>query len=481
VTRSFPARALVSLALLALAALHSAPLAAHSDGTATAYRELCASCHGVLRYGGYAPPLIPLSLGRKSDEELAGAILEGRPNTQMPPFGAVLDEQRARALVALLREPVGEVAWDLSDIERSRIESQIEAPRIPASVRRRNVTLVVERATGSISVLDGDSLRELDRFHVGAIHGGPKFDRAYRKFVAATRDGTVVHYDLESGGVRHRVKVAVNTRNLAISPAGDLVAVANQLPANLVLLDGDLRPLRIFPLPGQPSGVYQLPGEDRFVLTLRDAPYLYALEYPALALHRVELPEAFEDFVFVPGRTQLLASSRGGRRVLLYDLRTHQVLGSLATEGLPHLFSACFFERNGTLHAALNHVGLPLLSIIDMTAFRIATQFSLRGAGFFVRTHPGTPYLWADTNTEAIQLVDKKNLELLDRALVPEGGKTAMHVEFTADGGRALVSVWHEDGAVVVYDSTTLEEVARLPYAIPVGKYNAFNKTHLVR
>jgi mono/diheme cytochrome c family protein len=471
----------VSLASFALAALHSAPLAADSDGTATAYRELCASCHGVLRYGGYAPPLIPLALGRKSDDELERAILEGRANTQMPGFSAVLDEGSARALVSLLREPVGEIGWDLSDIERSRIQSPIETVRIPATVRRRNLTLVVERATGSISVLDGDSLRELDRFYVGAIHGGPKFDRDYRGFVAATRDGTVVRYDLEVGGVRDRVKVAVNTRNLALSPAGDFVAVANQLPANLVVLDGDLRPLRAFPLPGQPSGVYQLPGESRFVLTLRDAPYLYTLEYPALDLRRVELPEPFEDFVFVPGRTQLLASSRGGRRVLLYDVRAHAILGSLETEGLPHLFSACFFERNGALHAALNHVGVPLLSIIDMDAFQIATRIPLRGAGFFVRTHPGTPSLWADTNTDQIQLVDKATLELLDRALAPEPGKTAMHVEFTADGERALVSVWHEEGAVVVYDSTTLEEVDRLPYAIPVGKYNAFNKTRLLR
>ena len=52
-----------------------------------------------------------------------------------------------------------------------------------------------------------------------------------------------------------------------------------------------------------------------------------------------------------------------------------------------------------------------------------------------------------------------------------------MHVEFTAEGERALVSVWHPEGAVVAYDSKTLVEVARLPYAVPVGKYNARNRT----
>jgi hypothetical protein len=39
------------------------------------------------------------------------------------------------------------------------------------------------------------------------------------------------------------------------------------------------------------------------------------------------------------------------------------------------------------------------------------------------------------------------------------------------------VSVWSPDGAVVVYDARTLGEVLRLPFAMPVGKYNAHNRT----
>jgi hypothetical protein len=468
----------IALSLVCLA-LPAAALRA--GNTETNYRELCASCHGLPRYGGYGPPLIPATLGRRSDEYLERTILEGRLSTQMPPFGSVLGAAQARALVALMRVPVGRIEWGLRDIERSRIEVAPGSRKIPPSVRRENLILVVERGRGSVSVLDGDSLRELDRFAVGRIHGGPKFDRTWRRVFASTRDGTLVEYDLVEGGVRTRVKVAVNTRNIAISPEGEFVAAANQLPANVVLLDGSLRPLRIVPLEGQPSAVYRLPGESRFVVTLRDAPLLYSVDYPSLALRSIELPEPFEDFVFVPGRKRLLASSRGGRRILLYDLERGEILGSLATEGLPHLFSACFFWRDGVPYAAANHVGVPRLSIIRMDEFRIEKEIPLRGSGYFARTHPGTPYLWIDTDTDEIQLVDKRTLEPLDRALAPEPGKKAMHVEFTAGGDRALVSVWHEEGAVVVYDSTTLEEVERLPYSIPVGKYNAFNKTRFMR
>jgi len=448
---------------------------------AALYREHCATCHGDRRYGGYSPPLIPQTLARKSDEALVRAILDGLPNTQMEPFAKSLDGERARALVRLLREPVEDISWTAADMSASRVEFDIEGGAIPATVQRESLTLVVERGKGSVSLLDGDGLTELDRFEVGRIHGGIKFDRALRRALASTRDGTVALYDLARGGLRAKVKVGVNTRNIAISADGAFVAAANQLPPGLVVLDGDLHPLRVFPLEGQPSAVYQVPGSDRFVLTLRDVPRLYWVRYPELTLESVELPEPFEDFVFVPGTQRLVASSRAGSRLLLYDYARAQVVATLATQGLPHLFSACFFPGEGGIRAAFNHLGTPRLSIVDMQSFQIVKEIPLRGSGYFARTHPGTPYLWVDTNTEEIQLVAKDRLELLERSVVPERGKKAMHVEFTSDGRRAFVSVWDDDGAVVVYDSTRLTELGRMPYAMPVGKYNAGNKTRLLR
>lgn len=50
------------------------------------------------------------------------------------------------------------------------------------------------------------------------------------------------------------------------------------------------------------------------------------------------------------------------------------------------------------------------------------------------------------------------------------------HVEFTKDGSHALVSVWEDDGEVLVYDAKTLEIVNRLPMRKPSGKYNVWNK-----
>jgi len=445
---------------------------------ADVYTHKCASCHGARRYGGYAPPLIPETLDHQSDAELVAAILDGLPSTQMSRFSDQLSRDTATALVAFLREPVTEVHWSLADIAASRVEEEPRRGAIPAEVNREELILVVERGTGSVSVLDGSSMRELDRFEVGRIHGGIKFDRGLHEALVATRDGTLAAYDLDRGAPRARVKVGVNTRNIAVSDDGKVVAAANQLPQGVVIVDAGLRPLAMLPLPGQPSAIYEVPGSQRFMVTLRDLPELYFIRYPEMELQRVELSEPFEDFIFVPGATRLVASSRKGSQLVLYDFERNEFLGTLTAEGLPHLFSASFFRRDGVLLAAFNHMAVPRLSIVDMDRFKVVAQLTLRGPGFFTRTHPGTPYLWIDTNTEAIQLVDKRSLQLLDRAVVPEPGKPAMHVEFTADGSKALVSVWHDEGAVVVYDSTTLAELQRIPYALPVGKYNAANKTH---
>jgi hypothetical protein len=74
-----------------------------------------------------------------------------------------------------------------------------------------------------------------------------------------------------------------------------------------------------------------------------------------------------------------------------------------------------------------------------------------------------------------MHIIDKSSLEIV-RTLRPVPGKTSAHVEFTRDGKYALLSIWDPDGAVIVYDATTLEEITRLPMNKPSGKYNVYNK-----
>jgi DNA-binding beta-propeller fold protein YncE len=96
-----------------------------------------------------------------------------------------------------------------------------------------------------------------------------------------------------------------------------------------------------------------------------------------------------------------------------------------------------------------------------------------------MRSHENTPYAWVDSSLspakDTLQVIDKRTLEIV-RTVTPAPGRTAAHVEFTRDGRYALVSVWEDDGALVVYDAATFEEVKRLAMRKPSGKYNVYNK-----
>ena len=96
-----------------------------------------------------------------------------------------------------------------------------------------------------------------------------------------------------------------------------------------------------------------------------------------------------------------------------------------------------------------------------------------------MRSHENSQYAWVDVffgkNRDLMHVIDKQTLEIV-KTLRPAPGKTSAHVEFTKDGRYALVSIWDMDGALVIYDAKTLQEVKRLPMKKPSGKYNVHNK-----
>jgi len=149
---------------------------------------------------------------------------------------------------------------------------------------------------------------------------------------------------------------------------------------------------------------------------------------------------------------------------------------------MPHLGSGIVFDYEGRTVMATPHLREPIVSVIDMESWETIKQIKTLGTGFFMRSHEATPYAWVDVffgkDRDAMHVIDKRTLEIV-KTLRPEPGKTAAHIEFTKDGKYALLSIWDHDGALVVYDSNTLEEVKRIPMVKPSGKYNVHNKITL--
>lgn len=70
----------------------------------TLVREDCGSCHGLTLKGGLGPALLPDAVKDKPAEYLKAVILQGRPNTAMPPWQRFLSEAEAEWIVFNLQK-----------------------------------------------------------------------------------------------------------------------------------------------------------------------------------------------------------------------------------------------------------------------------------------------------------------------------------------------------------------------------------------
>jgi len=100
---------------------------------------------------------------------------------------------------------------------------------------------------------------------------------------------------------------------------------------------------------------------------------------------------------------------------------------------------------------------------------------SMHNAWSYDSRYAFTDSMMSTENKNILQVIDKRTLEVVAQ-IKAEPGQTLAHVEFTRDGRYALASLWEMDGALLVIDAQTLEEVKRIPAKKPVGKYNVWNK-----
>lgn len=498
----------------ALLAALLVPMPALAD-PADDYATHCASCHGDDRLGGTGPALIPETLGRVRN--VPDIIAHGRPATQMMGFSDQLAAGRIESLVAFLQTPIAQAPdWTVADIAASRemVPDHVPADSPVFDADPLNITLVVETGDHHVSVLDGDSFDVLDRFATPyAVHGGPKFSPDGRFVFIMSRDGWVQKYDIWTLKEIGRIRAGLNSRNIAISHDGQWLAVANYLPQTLTILSTEtLEPVKVIEVtarngkPSRVSAVYQAPQRRSFILALKDAPeiwevathpdagpfhdgYVHSYEKDAVeafgaqeglfARRRILTEEPLDDFFFDPGYRNLIGTNREGTKGVVINLTSGGKVAELPLPGMPHLGSGITWDRDGRKVMATPHLNEGVLSVIDMTDWTLVRQIPTSGPGFFLRSHETSPHVWADVffgpHKDEVHIIDKQSLEIV-RTLNPAPGRTVAHTEFTRDGSHALVSVWEDDGAVIVYDARTLEEVRRLPMRKPSGKYNVWNK-----
>jgi mono/diheme cytochrome c family protein len=504
---------LVVFAFSALSGVHSFVVAA--DDGAELYQQHCASCHGADRLGGIGPALLPENLSRLRPQAASAVIGEGRAATQMPAFADKLSSAQIEALVQLIYKPLAEMPkWDMAQIRQSHVvhyKPQALPDKPVFKADPLNLFVVVETGDHHATILDGDRFEPIYRFPTRfALHGGPKFSPDGRFVYFTSRDGWIAKFDIYNLKLTTEVRAGINTRNLAVSSDGRFAMVANYLPHTLVVLDADdLSPIKIIPVrddmgkESRVSAVYDAPPRRSFIAALKDIPEVWEIPYDphaepiypglvhdyrmgeALAdkgpfpIRRIKLDDYLDDFFFDPPYQHLIGAARNAKNGQVVNLIVGRKIADIDLTGLPHLGSGITWTYQGHPVLATPNLKEGVVSVIDMKTWKTIKRIDTEGPGFFMRSHENTPYAWVDVffgpHKDVVHVIDKQRLEIV-KTLRPAPGKTAAHVEFTRDGRYALLSIWDMDGALVVYDANTLEEIKRIPMKKPSGKYNVYNK-----
>lgn len=479
------------------------------------YQKHCAECHGVDRLGGQGPALLPENLHRLRLKKAVQVIAEGRAATQMPAFKALLNTLQINALAEYIYTPLEHIPpWGMQQIRASHQlyhppGSLADKPLFKADIN--NLFIVVELGDHHATLLDGDSFEPIHRFATRfALHGGPKYSEGGRYVYFASRDGWISKFDIYNLSYVAEVRAGINSRNLAVSHDGDYIMVANYLPHTLVILDAsDLSPIKVILVQNETgkssrvSAVYTAAPRDSFIAALKDIPEVWEISYEnppptgfgewihdyrqdsgeggsekTFPVRRIRTKDYLDDFFINQDYTQIAGTARDGKGQVV-DLDLGRAVSALELPGMPHLSSGISWDYKGKTVMATPNIKAGKVTIVDTETWQVIKEIPTLGPGFFMRSHENSRYAWVDVffgeNHDVMHVIDKQTLEIV-KTLRPSPGKTSAHVEFTQDGRYALVSIWDMDGALVIYDAKTLEEIKRIPMKKPSGKYNVHNK-----
>ena len=462
----------ISSLLLLVPLVVFSPIAHGENIGSQLYQEYCAKCHGVDRTGTVAPPLFQLFLRKYTEKKLINIIKNGLPATQMPAFNN-LSEDEIKSIISYIKSPA-KINWSEDRIVKSiQINKNPKTKKLPVK-NIKNIVAVVERGHQKVWIMEG--LNILDKFDFKNVHGGLKFSPSGWKVYVPARDGWIGRYDINKGRFYGKVRACVYLRNISLDRTGKYILVSCWLPKSIVILDAEsFKPVKYIKQDGLISAIYELYSKDKAIFTYRDKAKIGFLDTKTFKITYKNIPEPYEDFFIDPFEEYIIGSSRKGTRLSVYSIAENKEVFSSKMEGMPHLASASIWYKKGKFYFATPHITKPFVTIWNLYNWKFVKKVDIGGNGFFVRTHPTTPYLWTDNGKDKIVLINRDDFSV--KTIETKKGKRVIHTEFNGDGNLAYVSLYNKDGDLLIYDSITLKLLKDIPASIPIGKYNIINKS----
>jgi protein NirF len=358
--------------------------------------------------------------------------------------------------------------------------------------------VVVERATGSVLIVDTMARRTIGRVEgLGDLsHASAVFSPDQRYAYVFGRDGGLTKVDLLTSSIAKRVVQAGNAIGGAISDDGTLIAVSNYEPGGVRVFAADtLDPVADIAAIGSNGkssktvGLVDLPGR-RFAFALYDAGEIWVADLSAPETLTIEkltgVGKLPYDGNVTPDGRHYLAGLFGEDGVVHVDtwqapLKAERILDrygrgeeALPVYKMPHLEGwAAVGDR-----LLLPAVGRHELIAVDARSFTEKGRVATYGQPVFAVARPDGRQAWvnfAHPKNDTIDVVDVQTLKLVHR-FAP--GPAVLHMEFTPRGNEVWVSVRDAD-RVDVYDTATFTRKAEIPAQKPSGIFFTARATRI--
>jgi protein NirF len=375
---------------------------------------------------------------------------------------------------------------------------------LPATARADNLRgtgnlgVVVERATGSVLIVDTTARKALGRVEgLGDLsHASLVFSPDQRYAYVFGRDGGLSKLDLLTATIVRRVMQAGNSIGGAISDDGELIAVSNYEPGGVRVFDAQtLDPVATIPAIGADGkaskalGLVDLPGR-RFAFALYDAGEIWiadlsAPEAPAVSKLTGVGKLPYDGNVTPDGR-HYLAGLFGEDGVVHVDtwqspLKAERILNGYGRgEEAPPVYKMPHLEGWAAVgdKLLLPAVGHHELIAVDLRSFAEVGRVATYGQPVFAVARPDGRHVWvnfAHPLNDTIDVVDTESLKVIHR-FAP--GPAVLHMEFTPRGNEVWVSVRDAD-RVDVYDAATFAKKAEIPAQKPSGIFFTARATRI--
>lgn len=491
--------------------------------------DRCAGCHGVLRNGATGPALTPEKTLPKGTVGLATIIFNGTPRG-MPDWGkqGTLTEDETELMAKFIQnEPPQPPEMSLVQMKESwnNIAPVEERPTSPQNDRDwENLFAVTLRDAGQVAIIDGDTFEVVNKVDTGyAVHIS-RMSATGRYIYTIGRDGKLALIDtwMDIPDKVAEVKVCYDARSVEVSKyhgdSGDFrdqyAVVGCYWPPHFVILDGQtLEPFKVVSTRSYTYDTEEYHPEPRvasivashfkpeWIINVKETGQVWLVDYSDPVNPTIKMIEA-ERFLHDGGwdssQRYFMVAANQANRVAVIDALEGKLEALVDTPAVPHPGrGANWIDPDFGPVWSTSHLGEGSLIAIGTdpenhpeSAWKVVRNIPLLGGGgLFIKTHPNSPWIWADhvlNSDETIQrsicVIAKSDPTQTYKCWEVADYGRAVHFEYNRDGTQVWVSIWGnadqpgKTGEIVIYDDATLEEISRIPDLItPTGKFNVFN------